>query len=1339
MPDYLLAAHIQVTGGVEAAASFQLVQTQINNFTSAAKNAGTGQMAGDFEKAAQSGSTFSNVMDRVGSSLIRMGTYQGISLVEGGLRMAASAVLDFDSAMTNSLSIQTGVTEQMRSDMEHLAETIAVKLGEAPAEVAKGFYFLASAGLTVDQQMADLPVVANFAKAGLMNLDQATEMLFDSLTALGLKVDDPAQQMQNLTLVADLLTEAAIRSQGEINDFGAALANKAGADIKSYGVNLQEGIALLEVFADRGLKGAKAGTAFDQVIRDLTIKATQHADAFKRLGIEVFDSQGNFNDLVTIFQQVDAALGKMPLEQRTEALKEMGFTLRSGQLIQSLLGTSGALAAFTADLQNAGGTAQEVAEKQMESLRAKLDQLKSVTMVWSIEGFGKLEEAAAWLVAVFSPAVSAVVEALGHLLHGAEPIAGALAKLVAVGVVEGLQGIALAVETVFSVINAHPGVVEALGAALAGIAAAQIGSAIAGIAVSLGETLYLKALYAKEAVGGLVTEMVTLAKTEDMWTAMKAGVAGLAEMINPVTVALAAVAVAGWESKRMFDEGADSEHKFFDALAQRYDEKSLSGLNNALTEAQGHVTAVNKAAESKVFDSWVDVGAVKVANGEFKDLNERFGNAYIGAHLLQAVLEDGSVPLGEWADDLKRVGLNIDDMHIATVLPQIRDMAAASGLAGQAVGDIVPELEAIARANNIDMGKPIGEWLPKLEAAYIQIHQVRIVTGDLGGVVEGTVGKLSSFEKAIATLGDEGATTEDKMKALKTVIDGLDNGMVDWFNSTTKYATAMGELGTALGGSVPTFDASTEAGRKQRDAFAGAAQAAKDMAVAHATATGSVEAGGEALVGYSAHLTGMLVSAGVGNDKIRELLGTMGLTPAQIQTVFEVSENPKNMTADMKAGFDDAATSAGDAAFQIDMVKGALDRLKGPISDLQAQNNLAKGLLDLGEAAANYVTKTGPLNDAWSTNSKEADGLKDSLYGTAQAQIAYAQSLADQPGRLEEGIQGLRNYKSSISDMMGALGMTQPQIDAVLAKLGLTDDAINALKPGVVVPVSETGAKEVAGKLDFTANPNGQARVANVQATPTNVDPATAALNAVAAPYGAARDAIMHAKSFNVPLTTAELDNVAYPGGTARTAAMWAYGANVEGTFGQLNMVANPGNSARQAVMWALAASGPIGYAEAQLNNLARTRTAYIDVAVRNMQASADLNAAAGNVPAYPNAQGGLYPSINAYASGGFENHVAQIAWGNAPLRLWAEPETGGEAYIPLAPGKRARSMQIWEEAGRMMGVRPGGPVVNISAPVSVSVDGSQSPTATAQAVATQVESSLAAFTRRLVTELQAR
>lgn len=57
------------------------------------------------------------------------------------------------------------------------------------------------------------------------------------------------------------------------------------------------------------------------------------------------------------------------------------------------------------------------------------------------------------------------------------------------------------------------------------------------------------------------------------------------------------------------------------------------------------------------------------------------------------------------------------------------------------------------------------------------------------------------------------------------------------------------------------------------------------------------------------------------------------------------------------------------------------------------------------------------------------------------------------------------------------------------------------------------------------------------------------------------------------------------------------------------------------------------------------------------------------------------------YANGGSkEKHKAQIAKGGE-WRIWAEPETGGESYIPLAKSKRKRSTQILAKTADIFGL----------------------------------------------------
>lgn len=100
-----------------------------------------------------------------------------------------------------------------------------------------------------------------------------------------------------------------------------------------------------------------------------------------------------------------------------------------------------------------------------------------------------------------------------------------------------------------------------------------------------------------------------------------------------------------------------------------------------------------------------------------------------------------------------------------------------------------------------------------------------------------------------------------------------------------------------------------------------------------------------------------------------------------------------------------------------------------------------------------------------------------------------------------------------------------------------------------------------------------------------------------------------------------------------------------------------------------------------RLRNLNGTHTQSYHTVVSGTQTSTNGRTDMGRQVV--NADGNV---LEFYANGGTrENHVAQIAPAGA-WRVWAEEETGGEAYIPLANSKRARSEKILEEVARRFG-----------------------------------------------------
>lgn len=121
---------------------------------------------------------------------------------------------------------------------------------------------------------------------------------------------------------------------------------------------------------------------------------------------------------------------------------------------------------------------------------------------------------------------------------------------------------------------------------------------------------------------------------------------------------------------------------------------------------------------------------------------------------------------------------------------------------------------------------------------------------------------------------------------------------------------------------------------------------------------------------------------------------------------------------------------------------------------------------------------------------------------------------------------------------------------------------------------------------------------------------------------------------------------------------------------------------------------------QTKINNLTG-KTVHVTVQYHSVGKPSVVEKADGGIVKFAN--GGIHGAasrLQAFASGGFhgaasrirafangaEQHIAQIAKAGE-MRLWAEPETyPGEAYIPLAPGKRKRSEEILDTVARFFG-----------------------------------------------------
>jgi len=390
--------------------------------------------------------------------------------------MGVRAFAQFDQAMVESTSIMQTTGDQVER-MRNLAIGLSNEGPRSATELAESYFFLASAGKDAEQSMKLLPKVQDFAIAGAFDLATATDLLTDAQSALGMTSKDVAEDTRNLVRVSDVLVKANTLANASVEQFSKALTTKAGAALKAFNKDIEEGVAVLAAFADQGVKSELAGTQLDRVFRLLSKSSMDNAKEHKRLGFSVFDSSGEMRHMADIVGNLEDIMKDMSAETKVATLDMLGFEARVQQAILPLLGTSEAIREYYDETKKANGITKEIADKQMQSfsnqMKVAWNNVKNMAasigeqLVPMVKSIGQwVKEWTRWWSRLDSGTKSLIVN-IGLTAAAVGPLTLVLGKLfVAIGAASTAMG-ALTIKSIASK--------AALGSiATAGIAAAFV-------------------------------------------------------------------------------------------------------------------------------------------------------------------------------------------------------------------------------------------------------------------------------------------------------------------------------------------------------------------------------------------------------------------------------------------------------------------------------------------------------------------------------------------------------------------------------------------------------------------------------------------------------------------------------------------------------------------------------------------------------------------------------------------------------------------------------------------------------------------------------------------------
>ena len=278
-----------------------------------------------------------------------------------------STYADFQQEMANTAAI-AGATGEDYKAMEAAAREMGAKTTKTATEAAAALGYMALAGWNTQQSIAGLEPVLRLSEATQMDLARCSDLVTDSMSALGLGVEsmgdylDLAIQTNNkANTTAEMLMEAFIGCGGA--------AKTAGADLTDLST-------ALGILANNGTKGAEAGTAMNSMLVRMTSKDVA-LNAMKKLGVSTFDAAGNFRGLETVLTDLSAAMANLSTEERaaymsqiagTNYYTEMSYLLDA--VAKSADGTANAWTNLESQLQGSDGALMKMAGQHTGTLKA---------------------------------------------------------------------------------------------------------------------------------------------------------------------------------------------------------------------------------------------------------------------------------------------------------------------------------------------------------------------------------------------------------------------------------------------------------------------------------------------------------------------------------------------------------------------------------------------------------------------------------------------------------------------------------------------------------------------------------------------------------------------------------------------------------------------------------------------------------------------------------------------------------------------------------------------------------------------------------------------------------
>jgi len=294
--------------------------------------------------------------------LLQAGAFFGVSL---GLTDTINTQKDFEAAMSQ-VQATSGADDGELEQLTKKAEEMGANTKFTASDSAEAMNYMAMAGWKTEDMLDGITGIMQLAAAANEDLGTTSDIVTDALTAFGLKASDSGH-------FADVLAQASANANTNVSMLGESfkyVAPVAGA--MKYSV---EDVSLaLGLMANASIKGSMAGTSLKTSIANM---ADKMQGAMDKYGISLTKRNGEMKTFREVLDMLRTQLGGLSETEQTAAASTIFGKEAMAGMLAIINASTDDYNKLAAAIENSSGATEKMANTQLDNLGGSITLLQS--------------------------------------------------------------------------------------------------------------------------------------------------------------------------------------------------------------------------------------------------------------------------------------------------------------------------------------------------------------------------------------------------------------------------------------------------------------------------------------------------------------------------------------------------------------------------------------------------------------------------------------------------------------------------------------------------------------------------------------------------------------------------------------------------------------------------------------------------------------------------------------------------------------------------------------------------------------------------------------------------